>query len=175
MSKSIFLRSMLKIWDACFIWVRGEHFASRLLHIAVSLAKPGPFSKSLPISPYHLWSESVVLCFNLSMYPGWGHLPALWLFLFTPMSSDYSYLQTLCITDSFCSVSITFCVLTLKETYSNQVSGINDIKACHLNISCLCVFHASTMADSWRYCSYWVNRLSTFRGHLVYQVSCRDV
>ena len=25
MSKSIFLRSMLKIWDACFIWVRGEH------------------------------------------------------------------------------------------------------------------------------------------------------
>ena len=51
MSKSIFLRSMLKIWDACFIWVRGEHFASRLLHIAVSLAKPGPFSKSLPISP----------------------------------------------------------------------------------------------------------------------------
>ena len=152
-------------------------YASRLLHIAVSLAKPGPFSKSLPISPYHLWSESVVLCFNLSMYPGWGHLPAL-------CDSSFSHPCPLITTTCrhcaslilSCSVSITFCVLTLKETYSNQVSGINDIKALVIWTSPAYVcFHASMMADSWRYCSYWVNRLSTFRGHLVYQVSCRDV
>lgn len=152
-------------------------YAFSPVHAAVTPAKPGPFSESLYLCSLtfpevcrlcsvsvHLRNLAEVVCTHLVVLP--SHTCVLCLY---PLGDAVHHWFLLTVFPS------PLCILTLKGTCSNRVSGMNGLKALVPWTFPACVhFQALTMAAPWRSCSRWVSGLAVSRGHLVYQVSHGD-
>ena len=152
-------------------------YAFRPVHAAVSPAEPGLFSESLYLCSLifpevgwlcfvsvRLCNLAEVICMHFVILP--SHTCVLCLY---PLGDAVHHWFFLAVFPS------PLCILTLKGTCSNHVSGINGMKTLVTWTFPTCVhFQALTMAAPWRYCSRWVSGSAIFRGHLVYQVSHGD-